>query len=163
LVTEATALFKTASPPTWAVFKSKDAVHKGSVAALTDVDRASLEKLFTDHFRVSEKNDELSKITAMGTAMDIQTWTAFKAGRTFYTVADALSTEVETAFNAKQAALRSAAFTSATAAIPTVAAGVLWRDFKSANNINFEIVTAEDSAKLSAVQKAFEAHKKTVG
>jgi hypothetical protein len=132
-------------------------VHRNSIALLTPVEKSNLEKLFIDHFRLTDKNVELGRITAMGAAADIQTWTAFKGGRSFYAIADALSTEVEAAFDAKQSALRDAAFASATAAVPTVAAGMLWRDFKIANNINFQITTAGDQAKLEAVQEAFEA------
>jgi hypothetical protein len=157
LETEVKAMFTAPSPDTWAVFQNKDAVHRNSIALLTPVEKSNLEKLFIDHFRLTDKNVELGRITAMGAAADIQTWTAFKGGRSFYAIADALSTEVEAAFDAKQSALRDAAFASATAAVPTVAAGMLWRDFKIANNINFQITTAGDQAKLEAVQEAFEA------
>src|SRR5260370_16025189 len=130
LEAEAKAMFTTPNPDTWSQFQNKDQIHKNSIALLTPVEKANLEKLFTDYYRNADKAAELSKISAMSTSDDIQTWTAFKGGRTFYNIPDAASTEVENAFRLKQTSLRNQAFASAQSAIATTPPGTLWRDFK---------------------------------
>ena len=46
------------------------------------------------------------------------------------------------------------------AAIATAAPGMLWRDFKIANHINFTIETPEEQTRLDAIQTAFNAASK---
>jgi len=157
---EAKDMFKNPPPDTWSQFQNKDRIHKDSIALLSPVEKANLEKLFTDYVREADKAAELSKITGMTFPDDIQTWTAFKGGRTFYNISDAATTEVEDAFKLKQTSLRNQAFASAQAATATITPGTLWRDFKIANHINFTIETPEEQTKLEAVQTAFNAASK---
>lgn len=151
----------------WAAWKSKDKVHKESIAALeaapaTKPQVTALENLFKAHFRARDKDAELAEIGKMKKVEHIQTWNAFKGARSFYADTDALVNEVQAAFDSAQSGLRSAAFTAAEAAIPATAKGLLWRDFKAAQKISFQTVGPTEADRLIKIQEAFEKHQKSL-
>jgi hypothetical protein len=156
---EAKEILKTDTPETWATFKTKDKVHENSMALLSADQKASLEKLFIDRFRIKDKKEELKRITDMGEAKHIQTWIEFKATRVFFDIEDASYKEVESAFNEKQKSLKATLLASAKAAIPGTPVDMTWEDFKKKNGIKYK-ATDDDKTQLDELETMLKADQK---